>query len=185
MTVMGGKYAVKDNREIPDTLEALWQVPGPTLMVFSQSNANAAGGNPQRSEMELRGTKGTMYIHGNRWEVIPERVTDANVPARTPLDRQTERSYTPSKRVTIEPRESKGSADTAFHARNFLDCLKSRKKTNCDSLDGHLSTVGPLIANIALKTKSYLEWDAKAEKFMNNAAANKLLQYEYRAPYKL
>ena len=41
VTVMGGKYAVKDNREIPDTLEALWQVPGPTLMVFSQYNANA------------------------------------------------------------------------------------------------------------------------------------------------
>ena len=26
VTAMGGKYAVKDNREIPDTLEALWQV---------------------------------------------------------------------------------------------------------------------------------------------------------------
>ena len=27
VTAMGGKYAVKDNREIPDTLEALWQCP--------------------------------------------------------------------------------------------------------------------------------------------------------------
>ena len=80
----------------------------------------------------------------------------------------------------------KGRVDNQAHARNFLDCLKARNpKTNCDALTGHFSTSGPLIGNIALKTKSYLEWDAKAEKFTNNAAANKLLHYQYRAPYKL
>ena len=41
------------------------------------------------------------------------------------------------------------------------------------------------IANIAHRTKSYLEWDAKAERFTNNEAANKHLQYKYRAPYRL
>jgi len=85
----------------------------------------------------------------------------------------------------IEPKGGKGSIDTAFHARNFLDCVKTRGKTNCDALTGHLSTVGPVIANIALRTKSYLEWDAAAERFTNNTAANKLLSYDYRAPYKL
>ena len=186
VTVMGGKYAVKDNREIPDTLEALWQMPGPAMMVFTQYNANASGGNPQNAEMEIRGTKGTLYIHSDRWEVVPERVTEANVPARTPVDRTVERSWNPSKKPAMEPRSAKGPSNpTPFHARNFLDCIKSRAKTNCDALTGHLSTVGPLIANVALKTKSYLEWDPKAERFTNNAAANKLLSYEYRAPYKL
>jgi predicted dehydrogenase len=185
VTTMGGKFAVKDNREIPDTLEALWQVPGPSMIVFSQYNANAAGGNPQSADMELRGTKGTLYIHSNRWEVAPERVTEMYSPARTPLDRNFEKSYGPSRKTLIEPATGKGSLDTAFHARNFLDCVKSRAKTNCDALTGHLSTCGPLIANIALKTRSYLEWDAKAERFTNNNAANRLLQYEYRPPYKL
>jgi predicted dehydrogenase len=185
VTVMGGKYAVKDNREIPDTLEALWQFDGPSLMVFSQYNANSAGGNIQGSEMELRGTKGTMYIHGNRWEVVPEKVTEANVPARTPVDRNAEKSYGPSKKAMIEPSSAKGSADTAFHARNFLDCVKSRAKCNCDVLTGHQSTAATLIANVAYKTKSYLEWDSQAEKFTNNAGANKYLSYQYRAPYKL
>jgi predicted dehydrogenase len=185
VTVMGGKYAVRDNREIPDTLEALWQFDGPTLMSFLQYNANAAPPNLQGSEMELRGTKGTMYIHGNRWEVVPERITDENVPARTPLDRQTERAYGPSKKPVMEPRSAKGSVDTAFHTRNFLDCVKSRAKCNCDIVTGHLSTSATLIANIALKTRSFLEWDSKAEHFTNNAAANKLLSYQYRAPYKL
>ena len=35
-----------------------------------------------------------------------------------------------------------------------------------------------------IKTKSYLEWDAKAEKFTNHPAANKLLDYHYRAAYR-
>lgn len=185
VTVMGGKWAVQDNREIPDTLEALWEFDGGTMVIFSQYNANAAPGNVQNAEMEIRGTKGTMYLHGNRWEVTPERTTEVLVPARTPVDRNTERAYRPSMKPALEPRSAKGSADTAFHARNFLDCVKSRAKCNCDILEGHRSTAATLVANIAHKTKAYLEWDAKAEKFTNNAAANRYLHYQYRAPYKL
>lgn len=185
VTALGGKYAIKDNREIPDTLEVLWEFPGPTLVVFTQYNCNAAPGNAQNSEMELRGTKGTMYIHSNRWEVVPESNATVEVPARTPVDRAHERAWRPSHKPVMEPRSGKGSADTRFHARNFLDCVKSRAKCNCDILTGHLSTAATLIGNIALKTKSYLEWDAKAERFTNNEAANRYLHYRYRAPYKL
>jgi hypothetical protein len=135
--------------------------------------------------MEIRGTKATMYIFGNRWEVVPERVTEVHFGARTPLDRKTERAYGPSKKPIIEPAGAKGSADTAFHARNFLDCVKSRAKCNCDVLIGHVSTANTIIGNIAHKTKSYLEWDGNAERFTNNPEANKYLHYQYRAPYKL
>ena len=85
----------------------------------------------------------------------------------------------------MEPKDAKGSQDTAFHARNFLDCVKSRAACNCDIETGHLSTAATLIGNIAHKTRSFLEWDGKAEKFTNNDAANKFLQYKYRPPYKL
>ena len=91
-----------------------------------------------------------------------------------------------SRKTVIEPKSAKGSvwADTA-HARNFLDCVKSRGKCNADILTGHLSTSATLIANIALRTESLLKWDARAERFTNNPAANRLLHYEYRAPYRL
>src|SRR5690348_6352202 len=37
VTAIGGKYAgIHDNREIPDTLEVLWQFDGPTLVAFEQ-----------------------------------------------------------------------------------------------------------------------------------------------------
>jgi predicted dehydrogenase len=184
VTAMGGKFAVEDDREIPDTMEALWDFGG-TMVVFSQYNANSAPGNVQNAEMEIRGTKGTMYIHGNRWEVVPEKNTEMLVPARTPVDRQTEKGYRPSMKPAMEPRSGKGSIDTAFHTRNFLDCVKSRGRCNCDVLEGHRSTAATLIANIAYKTRSYLEWDGAGERFTNREGANRLLEYKYRAPYKL
>lgn len=185
VTAMGGRFAIKDNREIPDTCKIIWQY-ADTLVVFNQFNANNAAANPGRHEMELRGTKGTMYVDLNGWEIVPQDVTDSLIPARTPVDRGLEKAYNPSRKPAMQPRVVKGRVDNMAHARNFLDCIKARNlKTNCDTLTGHLSTSGPLIGNIALKTKSYLEWDAAAERFTNNAAANKLLHYQYRAPYKL
>ena len=184
VTAMGGKYAVRDNREIPDTLEAVWQFDG-VLVMFAQYNANAAPGNAQGSEVELRGTKGTMYIHPDHWAVVPEQVTQMINFPRTPLDRQSELAYNPSRKPVIQAKSAKGSADTAFHARNFLDCVKSRAQCDCDVETGHRSTASTLIANIAHRTKSYLEWDGAAERFTNNEAANAWLEYKYRAPYKL
>ncbi len=186
VTAIGGRYTMKDNREIPDTLEVLWEFDGPTLVAFMQVNSNASPGNLQDSEMELRGTKGTMFIHQNRWEVVPEKTGELPKSANNPLDRSTGRAYAASKKVAIEGKVVKGSvwADNA-HVRNFLDCVKSRGKCNADILTGHVSTSATLIGNIALKTESTLKWDARAEKFTNNQAANRLLHYQYRAPYKL
>ena len=192
VTAMGGKYAgIKDNREIPDTLQVLWEFDG-TLVAFEQYNANGAPGNAPGSEIELRGTKGTMYIRNSTWEVVPEKIGDFPLGYAggkgygTPLNRGTAGLQGASMKTQIEPRKATaGASDTTAHTRNFLDCIKSRGKCNADILTGHLSTSATLIGNIAHKTRSMLEWDAKAERFTNNAAANRFLSYQYRAPYKL
>src|SRR5947208_8506819 len=54
VTALGGKFAVEDNREIPDTMEALWQYPGGTLVTFSQFNASAAAATARPAEGEFR-----------------------------------------------------------------------------------------------------------------------------------
>jgi predicted dehydrogenase len=185
VTAIGGKYAVQDNREIPDTLDVLWEYEAPLLMSFSQYNANAAPGNAAKSEIELRGTKGTMYIEEAEWQVVPEVVSEEPLRPRNPVNRAGERIPESSRRKQIEPKQARGAWDTAFHARNFLDCIKSRGRTNCDTLTGHVSNTGPLIGNIALKTRALLEWDAARERFTNNEAANRHLHYEYRKPYTL
>jgi predicted dehydrogenase len=190
VTAIGGRFAdIKDNREIPDTMEVLWDF-GDTLMVFCQYNANNAPGNLKGSEMELRGTKGTLYIRNSAWEVVPEEISEGYTGYEggagygNPLHRQ---GRAAGQKLVIEARKGKGtdSYDTTSHARNFLDCMKTRGKCNADILTGHLSTSATLIGNIAHKTRSMLEWDYRSEHFTNNPAANQFLQYKYRAPYKL
>jgi predicted dehydrogenase len=189
VTAMGGKFVMEDNREVPDTLEVLWTYPGNTLVTFSQYNATAVpAARDRRVEIEFRGTKGTLYLFSDGYEIVPDEITPNEFPARTPIDRQHERGYRVGARPLIEATKKTGggsSSDTAQHARNFLDCVKSRAACNCDIETGHRSTSATLIANVAHKTKSYLEWDREAERFTNNADANKLLTYRYRQPYKL
>jgi len=192
VTAIGGRYAdIKDNREIPDTLQVVWEF-DKTLVVFEQYDASGAPGNAPNSEMELRGTKGTMYIRNSSWDVVPERISSRSegyIGGKgygNPLDRAAPRAANAASTM-IEPKSVKGpgSSDTMAHTRNFLDCIKTRGKCNADVLTGHLSTSATLIGNIAHKTRSMLEWDAKTERFTNNSAANRYLGYQYRAPYKL
>lgn len=188
VTAMGGKFALEDNREIPDTLEVLWQYPDNLLITFSQFNASAAPASARAgAELEIRGTKGTFYLYGRGYEIVPENITPNAFPARSPLARAEDSQYRKGEKPMIEPRKvnaSVNSADTTFHARNFLDCVKSRQQPNCDIETGHRSTSATLIANIAYKTRSFLEWDARAEKFTNSPAANQYLDYPYRADFQ-
>jgi len=182
---MGGKFANFDNREVPDTLEVMWHYPGDTLVTFSQYNASAAPAAVRGCEIEFRGTKGTLYLNTGGYEVVPEVVLPNEFPARTPVDRAVERGYRKGGKRMIEPKKVTARILDADHARNFLDCVRSRKRPNCDIEFGHRANTAPLIGNIAHRTKSYLEWDATAERFTNNEAANKMLSYTYRKPYKL
>ena len=106
----------------------------------------------------------------NRFEIVPER----GGAFQDPKPRM--------KPIVLSNRDGYGELDKG-HARNFLDCVKSRQRPNCDVEEGHRSTTYALLANIALATKARLDWDAQAERFTNNDAANELLDYEYRKPW--
>jgi predicted dehydrogenase len=184
VVAMGGKLAIEDNREIPDTLEVLWTYPGGTLVSFTQINTNAAPAAVRSCEIEFRGTKGTLYLYGDGYEVVPENITPNEVPARTPLDRSLERGYRIGSKPMLEPKQVKGDANTAAHVRNFVDCMKSRKTPACDIEAGHRRTSATLLGNVAWRLQAYLHWDRGAERFKNNTEANEKLRYEYRPPLK-
>lgn len=190
VVAMGGRYAdIADNREIPDTLQVTWEYDD-AIVTFTQINGNAAPSNLKNSEIEIRGTKGTMYLNANSWEIVPEPVSE--IPTGyaggkgygNPLNR---RGLAAQRKPVIEARSRQGARayDTESHVRNFLDCIKTRGTCKADVEIGHISTASTLIGNIALKTRSFLEWDGRAERFLNNDRANSLLHYEYRRPYKL
>ena len=184
VVALGGKFVDFDNREVPDTMEVVWQYPGNTLVSFSQFNATGAQPAARPCEIEFRGTKGTLYFSPNGYEVIPEMVTPNEFAARSPIDRSLEQGWRKGEKPHIESKKVAGSIRDADHARNFLDCMKSREKPSCDVEYGHHCTTAAQIAGIALKTRSFLDWDTTQEAFTNNAAANKLLSYQYRNPYE-
>jgi predicted dehydrogenase len=182
---LGGKYAIADNREIPDTMEAVWEYDR-ALVTFSQYNANASPGNARGWEIEFRGTTGTLVIQESQgFEIVPERTREAELPALNPLKRKENTEQARKTKVALQPSSTKGKSDTADHARNFLDCVKSRQPCNCPVEVGHASTRATLLAKIALKLGRRVVWDAKAERIAGDDEANKMLSYEYRSPWRL
>ncbi len=168
---LGGQYAVDDDRTIPDTLQANFEFASGRLAIFGQYETSGNKPFPY-GEIELRGTKGTVYVDGRGYRVVPER--GGQFQDRTPR---------------MEAEEVQATGDnrnlTALHARNFLDCMKSREKPNADVEIGHRSTSFSLMSNISLKVGKRLLWDAEKERFTNSDEANELLHYEYRKPWTL
>ena len=185
---LGGKFAVDDDREVPDTLEAVWEYDG-ALVTFSQINGNGANPNPKNASVEIRGTKGTLYLTdggGGGYEIVSETNRVEALPALNPIDRTEVRRQSRATKPAGKSVVVKGASEsTVPHARNFLDCVRTRKLTACPVETGHRSTTATLLARMALARRQTLHWDAKAERVTNDEAANKLLTYEYRKPYKL
>ncbi|MBN1346839.1 MAG: Gfo/Idh/MocA family oxidoreductase [Phycisphaerae bacterium] len=182
---MGGKYAVQDNREIPDTMQVVWQYDG-CIVTFSQYNANSAAGNPPHAETEFRGTLATLYTGYRGCTIEPQRVRYREIPFKDPRDRKgSNGQYGALKPSGVEKSEIKGGATNVDHVRNWVECVKARKECSAPVEVGHRSTSATLIGNIALKRGKVLEWDAQAERFTNDDKANEMLFYQYRKPWKL
>jgi len=71
------------------------------------------------------------------------------------------------------------------HKQNFLDCIRSRKDTICTAEIGHRSSSVCHLGNIAMLLDRKLKWDPKAERFINDSAANRMLVRGMRAPWRL
>ncbi|NMC40722.1 MAG: gfo/Idh/MocA family oxidoreductase, partial [Bacteroidales bacterium] len=138
----------------------------------------SSGGLFQFGEVELRGTKGTLWANESGY-----RITAARPGQFQTWTRQIEDEVFESRNEPLPDGSSRDS--TATLVRNFLDCVRSRQTPLCPLEEGHRSTSFAHLANIAVKVKSRLEWDPEKERFTNNEAANQLLHYEYRKPWKL
>ena len=168
---IGGRYVVDDDRTVPDTMQVVFEFASGRLVLFGQYESSGNRVFPS-GEIELRGTQGTVYADTRSYRVVPERGGQFQ-----------------DRKPRLEPEEVKAggtnSSLTAEHARNFLDCTRTRKKPNADVEIGHRSTSMSLMANISLMTGQRLDWDAEKERFTNSEEANALLHYEYRKPWQL
>jgi predicted dehydrogenase len=172
VVAVGGRYAVDDDRTIPDTCEAVFEHASGMLTVFSLYESTGQPVLARGAEIELRGTVGTLYASQEGWEIVPERGGQFQDPA--------------PRREPASGRAPEVDRDLdAMAARDFVDSVKARRRPLADVEEGHRSTTFALLANIALETRARLEWDGEAERFVGNDMANSRRHYEYRSPWRL
>lgn len=79
-----------------------------------------------------------------------------------------------------------GRPADANHEQNFVDCIKNRKLPNADIEIQHRSFALVHIGNIAYRLGNQkLRFDPKAERFIGNDEANKMLKDTYRKGYEI
>jgi len=109
---MGGKFAYpEDATETPDTQQALFEFDGFTMLW--DHGIGIDGGYYGRSHgVGFVGNKGTLVVDRGGWEVIPEY----------------EGKEALLERVDLIKGDGQGLNN---HMKNFIDCVKTRKKPNC------------------------------------------------------
>lgn len=164
----GGKFANKDNAETPDTLYVSYEFPG-LVCTFEHRAANGRGVENQGYGTEFHGTEGTLYVNRSGYEIFPEnRRVDGKPVPRTEAEKV-----------------ASSNDSSAAHARNFLDCLKSRQAPTSDIAIEHHSTALCLLGNIAYRSGEKFRWNAEKGDVVDNRAAERLLSVDYRKPWKL
>ncbi len=185
VTSTGGRFALADDGETPDTQEALLAYPGMSAL---WSHRETAAGPPRSPRgLEFAGTKGTLVISRAGFEVFPDiKQNPSNLipvfqghPGGGP-----ERSAVKPE-PWIEARKEPGSSNEQFelHARNFLDCIKSRSRTVADVEDGHRTAVACHLANISLRLGRTVKWDAEREEIVGDREAAAMMVRPYRKPW--
>jgi len=171
VSTIGSKFHLTDNRETPDTIVATYRYPD-FVMTYENRVCNGMPINGRAYGIEFLGTKATLFVDRERYELRPEPA-----PGTRPQDI-----------VPVPPTVVAATAVDAHpsHQRNFIDCVKSRQAPICDIEIGHRSSSTAILGNMALRSGQTVVWDAKAERVTNgNAKAQALVARAYRAPWKL
>jgi hypothetical protein len=85
----------------------------------------------------------------------------------------------------MEARQVSAKDTTDLHAKNFIDCVRSRQRPTADVEIGHRSTTVAHLGNISYKTRRKLTWDPAKEDFTGDSEASKLLSRKARKPWDL
>lgn len=158
----GGIYALKDDRDTPDTMQAIYRFPN-FLMNWETRFTNGRGLDGGRTHgAEFIGTKGTLVVDRTDYQWFPEKEGDPG----------------PAAFEKSAPHD---------HWQNFIDCIKSRAKPRSDIESMAKTTMCCHLANIAYQSGKTIRWDAAKQDLANPADASGCVSYQrdYRAPWKL
>ena len=137
----GGTFVYRDERENPDTFEALLAYPKGFLVCYSTMFGNDAPG-------------GSRYYAQNG--MLEER-RDGFVATGTGGAKRAERL---AEEITVKP------VNPVHHMRNWLECIRTRQTPNADVWSGYGHSVACIMAAQAEVAGRRLYWDAKREEIV-------------------
>jgi predicted dehydrogenase len=174
---IGGRWRYKDDGEMPDMQLVSFQW-DKLAMSFENTGFTPvltkmpAKINPEdklpnwlqsSTRIEVYGTKGTMYLgrHFLGWQVL-----------------------VPGSKIAAE--QFGGPAQGSYHYQNWVDCIRSRKRSNADIEAGHMGASLEHLGNIAYRLgNQQLKFDPQTEKFIGNDEANQYLPAAGRKHYRI
>jgi predicted dehydrogenase len=187
VTSAGGRFALADNGETPDTQDALFEFDGWTA---AWAMRECCRGEPPAWPLEFCGDKGSLGISraGFKLTADPDVPPAAMIPqfaGAHPVGGPQIVAPGPRKPRTEPAEDRSGDTRGQFreHVRNFLDCVKSRKQPISDLASAHRTATACHLANLSLRLGRKLRWDAAREEIVGDAEANRWLVRPYRAPW--
>ena len=157
LTSAAAQYVNLDNPEkdqCPDAFSITWQY---DTFVMSFTNAIVHDWEFGRQGTYFFGPNGSLMVHRSGFEIRPRPAPQGRggqTPPPNPLQ--------PRRRPFAENYQN--DPDTIAHARDFLDCVKSRKKPVGDIEIGYHSTLPTLLAIHAIREGRSFKYDGNAHK---------------------
>jgi len=185
----GGRTYLKDNMETPDSQDVLIDYPGFTgICVYREATAGREG--LGMGGVMFYGTKGMMSVSRGGYEVFPDRKanpfnTMANILGGHPVGGPQPTPESKDQLWTEKQKDTSGDGtkDYVTHARNFLDCIRSRQQPLADIESAHQVATTCHLANISLRVGRKITWDAEKEQIVGDPQANEMLTRPYRSPW--
>lgn len=166
VSALGGKWYFDDMQQWPDTLQVNYQFAGDgdgpgKILTYEMRVWTPYNYNGEGEGVVVYGDRGYIIIGNRRWRAFG--------PKHTLL------------------KEGSGTNDGTAHVRNFLECVRTRKKSNADlETVGHPSSVLCHAGNVAWRVGRQLTLDPKTELFVGDQQANRYrTRPEYRKPWTL
>jgi len=131
VTSIGGRFALRDNGETPDTQDVIFDC-GKFTVAFVMREA--ARGEPSGFGLRFHGTKGTLAIDRRGFKVwadpdIPPANMIPGIKEGHPVDgpRMALDAIPKSRTESLEDKTGDSASQYREHAANFLDCIRTRK----------------------------------------------------------
>jgi myo-inositol 2-dehydrogenase/D-chiro-inositol 1-dehydrogenase len=169
----GGPSRVEGHAEFPKN--SVWNVHGAYDVTLNYpGGVSVSVSNRHPNGLKFFGDSAWLWVTRNGTTTSSDPKSPG--PTLPPLDASDPRLLDPSGVKVELPRSTS-------HHLNWLEAVRSRKAPIAPAAVAHRSNSACIVSWIAMKLGRPLSWDAKAERFVNDAEANAMLSRPERAPY--